>query len=139
LPEYMVPARFVYLDSLPLTPNGKVDRKALPPPSRETSSGDEDAAPRTETETAVAAIWSELLRVDGIGIHDDFFDLGGDSMTAVVLIVRLHTTFAVDLELAILFERPTIAGLSEAIDMLALTRPEFDSGTAPAQREEFEL
>ena len=139
LPEYMVPARFVYLDSLPLTPNGKVDRKALPPPSRETSSGDKDAAPRTETETAVAAIWNELLKVDGIGIHDDFFDLGGDSMTAVVLIVRLHTTFAVNLELAILFERPTIAGLSEAIDMLALTSRGFGSGTGPAQREEFEL
>jgi acyl carrier protein len=139
LPEYMVPSRFVYLDSLPLTPNGKVDRQALPAPSREASGGDGEATPRTETERAVAAIWSELLKVDGIGIHDDFFDLGGDSMTAIVLIVRLQSDFSVDLELPILFDRPTIAGLSEAIDMLAVTNLGFDPGTGPAEREEFEL
>jgi amino acid adenylation domain-containing protein len=139
LPEYMIPARFVYLDLLPITPNGKVDRQSLPPPSRETSGRDADAVPRTETQTAVATIWSELLKVDGIGIHDDFFDMGGDSMTAIVLMVRVSSTFGVDLELAVLFERPTIAELSEAIDMLALTSPGSGAGTGIIDREEFEL
>jgi len=137
LPEYMVPAQFVFLDSLPLTPNGKVDRKTLPAPSK--ASAGEGGPPQTETEKAVAAIWSELLRVDGIGVHDDFFDLGGQSMTAVGLVARLRAAFDVDVELATLFERPTIAGLSEAIDMLVLTNHRFDSRSSSGAREEFDL
>jgi amino acid adenylation domain-containing protein len=137
LPDYMVPAQFVCLDSLPLTPNGKVDRKALPAPSN--ASAGEGGPPQTETETAVAAIWSELLGKDGIGIQDDFFDLGGQSMTAVGLVARLRAAFDVNIELATLFERPTIAGLSEAIDMLVLTSSGFASRSAPGEREEFEL
>jgi len=137
LPEHMVPAQFVFLDSLPLTPNGKVDRKALPPPSKETAG--KGGPPQTETAKAVAAIWSELLRVEGIGIQDDFFDLGGHSMTAAGLVARLRATFDVNLELANLFERPTIAGLSEVVDMLVLTNGRFGSGSASAPREEFNL
>jgi amino acid adenylation domain-containing protein len=137
LPEYMVPAQLVFLDSLPLTPNGKVDRKALPAPSK--ASAGEGGPPQTETEKAVAAIWSELLRVDGIGIQDDFFDLGGQSMTAVGLVARLGAAFDVNVELATLFERPTIAGLSEAIDMLALTSQRFALRSSSGAREEFDL
>jgi amino acid adenylation domain-containing protein len=136
LPDYMVPAQFVYLDSLPLTPNGKVDRRALPAPS-DTGAG-KGGPPQTETEKAVAAIWSELLRKDAIGIEDDFFDLGGQSMTAVGLVARLREAFDVNVELATLFERPTISGLSEAIDMLVLT----SQGLEPislGEREEFNL
>lgn len=136
LPDYMVPAQFVYLDSLPLTPNGKVDRRVLPAPS-ETGAG-RGGPPQTETEKAVAAIWSELLRKDGIGIEDDFFDLGGQSMTAVGLVARLRDAFDVNVELATLFERPTISALSEAIDMLLLT----SGGPEPISvgaREEFSL
>jgi len=137
LPEYMVPPKFVFLDSLPLTPNGKVDRKALPaPPEATTGAG---GPPQTETEKAVAAIWSELLRMDKIGIEDDFFDLGGQSMTAVGLVARLRATFDVNLELAALFERPTISGLSEAIDLLVLTNRPVGSNSSPGAREEFEL
>jgi amino acid adenylation domain-containing protein len=139
LPEYMVPARFVYLDALPLTPNGKVDRKALLPPPREVSGAGEGGAPRTETETRVEAIWSELLKVDGIGVQDDFFDLGGDSMTAVALLAHLHEAFGVDLELAVLFDRPTIAGLSEFVDVLVLTGRPLGLDADSAEREEFEL
>ena len=137
LPEYMVPAQFVFLDSLPLTPNGKVDRKALPAPSK--ASAGEGGPPQTETEKAVAAVWSELLRVDGIGVQDDFFDLGGQSMTAVGLVARLGAAFDVNVELATLFERPTIAGLSEAIDMLVLTNHRFASRSSAGAREEFDL
>jgi amino acid adenylation domain-containing protein len=139
LPDYMVPARLVHLDSLPLTPNGKIDRKALPAPSRDVSGGGEGAAPRTETEKRVAAIWGELLKLDGIGIHDDFFDLGGDSMAAVALVAHLHETFDLELDLASLFDRPTIAGLSELVDVFGLTNRGSGSDTGSAAREEFEL
>jgi amino acid adenylation domain-containing protein len=139
LPEYMVPGKFVRMDLLPLTPNGKFDRKALPPPPREISSGSVGGAPRTDTEKTVAAIWSELLGIDGIGIHDDYFDLGGDSIAAVRLLVRLHEIFGVDFQLAALFDRPTIAGLSELVDSLVLLSREAGSDAASAQREEFVL
>ena len=137
LPEYMVPPRFVFLEALPLTPNGKVDRKALPePPQAIVGAG---GPPQTETEKAISAIWSELLRIDGIGVEDDFFDLGGQSMTAVGLVARLRDAFDVNIELAALFERPTIAGLSEAIDVLVLTNHAVASKSSSGAREEFEL
>jgi aryl carrier-like protein len=77
--------------------------------------------------------------MDGIGVHDDFFDLGGQSMTAVGLVARLREAFDVNVELATLFERPTIAGLSEAIDMLVLTNHRFASKSSSGAREEFDL
>ena len=136
LPEYMVPAHFVFLDELPLTPNGKVNRKALPAPEKgNTGAG---GPPRTETEKSVAAIWAELLNVEGVGIEDDFFDLGGQSMTAVGLVARLRAAFDLNIELAMLFERPTISGLAEAIDVLVLTSHSVSSPSSEA-REEFEL
>lgn len=136
LPEYMVPAQFVFLDSLPLTPNGKIDRKALPAPVKATTGA--GGPPRTETEKMVAAIWTELLRVEGVGIEDDFFDLGAQSITAVGLVARLRTAFDLNIELATLFERPTIAGLAEAIDVLVLTNGSRSSESSEA-REEFNL
>ncbi|WP_084803573.1 non-ribosomal peptide synthetase [Bradyrhizobium sp. NAS80.1] len=137
LPEYMVPAQFVFLDALPLTPNGKIDRKALPAPSN--AGAGAGGPPRTETEKMIAAIWRELLRVDDIGIEDDFFDLGGQSITAVGLVARLAEAFDVKIELAALFERTTIAGLSEAIDMLVLTNYRAPAKASSVAREEFEL
>ena len=135
----MVPSQFVYLDALPLTPNGKVDRKALPAPSRDSLGVGKGGAPRTKTETAVAAIWAELLKMEGIGIHDDFFDLGADSLTATALVAQLDATFGLDLSLASLFEQPTIAGVAEVIDLLVLTSRGPDAQIGTAQREEFEL
>ena len=137
LPEYMVPGKFVSMDSLPLTPNGKFDRKALPPPPREIPGAGAGGTPRTKTEKTVAAIWSELLGISGIGIHDDYFDLGGDSIAAVRLLVRLHDSFGDDFQLAALFDRPTIAGLSELVDSIVLLSSK--SGAVSAQREEFVL
>jgi len=135
LPEYMVPSHFMLLEALPLTQNGKVDRKALPAPAD--ASRGQGGPPRTETQKAIAAVWCELLRTEGIGIQDDFFDLGGQSMTAVGLVTRLRALFNINLEIAVLFERPTIAGLSEAIDMLVITNQSTSS--SPGAREEFNL
>jgi amino acid adenylation domain-containing protein len=139
LPEYMVPARFVLLDSLPLTVNGKVDRKALPAPSIRASGVGNGGTPLTKTAKTVASLWSELLHVDGIGQDDDFFEMGGDSITAVALMTRIRTAFGCDPGLAVLFERPTITGISEVIDMLALTSHGLGLPAESAHREEFVL
>ena len=113
LPEYMVPAQFVFLDSFPLTQNGKIDRKALPAPSHgNVSSAHEFIAPRTETEKKVAAMWVELLKVEQIGIHDDFFDLGGHSLMAIKALSRIREEFDVDLPLATLLQAPTVGQLA---------------------------
>jgi amino acid adenylation domain-containing protein len=112
LPEYMVPAHFVFLDSFPLTQNGKIDRKALPAPSHSNvSAAHEFVAPGTETEKKLAAMWIELLKVERIGIHDDFFDLGGHSLMAIKALSRIREEFDVDLPLATLLQAPTIAQL----------------------------
>ncbi|TMJ54236.1 MAG: amino acid adenylation domain-containing protein [Alphaproteobacteria bacterium] len=139
LPEYMVPVQIIYLDALPLTPNGKIDRKALPVPSSASSGAGKGGAARNKSEEAVAAIWSELLKLDGIGIHDDFFDLGADSLTATALVAKLRAIFGVDLSLASLFERPTVAGVSEIIDVLVLTSSASNAQAGSGQREEFSL
>ena len=87
----------------------------------------------------MAALWSELLHVDGIGLDDDFFDLGGDSMTAVAFVTRLRAAFGCDPGLATLFERPTIAGVSQAVDKLVLSSHGVGRAAESAKREEFEL
>jgi len=118
LPEYMSPAHFVFLESMPLTTNGKVDRKALPAPSHEGSSAAADgefAAPRSETEKALADIWTKLLKVERIGIHDDFFDFGGHSLMAMRAVSQIEERFGVNLSLAGFLEAPTIAGLAEKL------------------------
>ena len=125
LPAYMVPAHFVLLESLPLTPNGKVDRKALPAPSNESIAVPRTSvAPRTGTEKALAAIWTELLKVDSVGVNDSFFDLGGHSLMAFKAVSRIRDVFAVDLPVQDLFENPTIAGIAEL-----LTDTEDTTGT----------
>jgi amino acid adenylation domain-containing protein len=139
LPDHMVPAQFVYLGALPLTPNGKADRRALPEPERVAVRPTNGRRPTTKTEQAVTAIWSELFKVPSPGLDDDFFDMGGDSLTGVGLLVRVKATFGVNLELASLFERSTISGLAQVIDMLMLTTPGAASETGSEQREEFDL
>ncbi|MGB8495404.1 MAG: amino acid adenylation domain-containing protein [Candidatus Acidiferrum sp.] len=116
LPEYMVPAQFVFLDSMPLTLNGKIDKKALPAPShKNVSDARTFMAPRTDIEKALAAIYAELLKVERIGIHDDFFDLGGHSLMAIKAVSKIREAFGVDLPLATLLEAPTIADLSKIL------------------------
>ncbi len=122
LPFYMVPAVFEILPSLPLTPNGKVDRTALarrplPEPDR-TKAAEGQAAPRTPTEEAVAEVWSQVLQIDRVGLHDDYFALGGDSLIAVRLMAHLERRFGVEISLAMLFRKFTVEGVAHVIDQL---------------------
>jgi thioesterase domain-containing protein len=118
LPEYMIPSNFVTLEEFPRTPNGKVDRKALPAPDTARPKLEKDyVEPRTETEKLLAGIWSQLLGVDRVGIHDDFFDLGGHSMLAVRLFARIEAVTERKLPLTVLFQRPTVAQLAELIHL----------------------
>ncbi|NEO73876.1 amino acid adenylation domain-containing protein, partial [Moorena sp. SIO3H5] len=118
LPEYMIPSGFVLLPQLPLTPNGKIDRKALPVPDVASSVSTEYVAPETETQKALAEIWQEVLGIEQVGIHDNFFDLGGHSLTAVKLVSKISTIFNISLSVKTLFLQPIIADLSNSITEL---------------------
>ena len=116
LPAYMVPSDFVFLESLPLTPNGKVDRLALP--ARDRSRPELEVAyatPRSDVEKLLAEIWAEVLAIDSIGIHDNFFDLGGDSLAASRVISRVIQSFKLDLPVKALFDAPTVARMAEVV------------------------
>ncbi|HEX7183172.1 MAG TPA: amino acid adenylation domain-containing protein, partial [Thermoanaerobaculia bacterium] len=111
--EYMVPAAFVILEALPLSPNGKVDRKALPAP--EWNAEGAFVAPRNPTEEALAGIWAELLRVERVGVEDNFFALGGDSMKAVRLVSRINSRLAGDLRVQDIFKHQSITSLVQRL------------------------
>ncbi|MCW3052831.1 MAG: amino acid adenylation enzyme/thioester reductase family protein, partial [Chthonomonadales bacterium] len=109
LPDYMVPADFVFLEALPLSPNGKIDRKALPEPDpAEREVADTVVAPRSEVEERLAAIWQEVLGVQRIRVEANFFDLGGHSLLAIRLLCEVKRIFDADLSLAEMFKGPTI-------------------------------
>ena len=112
LPEYMVPVAYVELAALPLTPNGKLNRQALPAPEVGALGLEvEYVAPRTPAEEIVAGIWATVLRIERVGIYDDFFDLGGHSLLATKVIAKLRKILRVEVSLNTLFETPTVAGL----------------------------
>ncbi|MFC4046555.1 amino acid adenylation domain-containing protein, partial [Dactylosporangium siamense] len=116
LPDYLIPSAYLRLDAIPLNPNGKVDRAALPDP--DTSRPElarQYEAPRNPVEAALADIWAALLRLERVGIRDDFFDLGGHSLLATQLMSRVRNAFQVELDLAELFAGPTIAALAERV------------------------
>ena len=116
LPEYMLPSAYVEMDALPLSPNGKVDRKLLPAPDGARPELEQAfVAPRTDVEQTLANIWAEVLRLDQIGINDNFFDLGGHSLLATQVISRVQVAFNVELPLRAIFENPTVAGLGMAL------------------------
>jgi amino acid adenylation domain-containing protein len=116
LPDYMMPAAFVQLAALPLTPNGKVDRKALPAP-KATDFGTEKefVAPRDEVEGRLAALWEDVLGIHPIGVNANFFDLGGRSILAARLFMRISREFGKDLPLATLFGAPTVEELAKQL------------------------
>ena len=118
LPEYMVPAAFVELEALPLTPNGKVDRKRLPAPERSLSDAERYVAPRSQLERKLAEIFADVLRVERVGIHDNFFALGGHSLLATRLVSAVRSTLDVDLPLRTVFQRPTVAELAQELTHL---------------------
>ncbi|KAM3115390.1 amino acid adenylation domain-containing protein [Phormidesmis sp. 146-33] len=140
LPEYMLPSAYMPMETLPLTANGKVDRRSLLALKRPTAPSLDSTfvAPRTAIETALADIWCQLLSRDQIGIHDTFFNLGGDSLLATQVISRVRETFSVEVSLRSLFDQPTVAKLAEVIaqsiadqvnpDLLAELEAEFLGG-----------
>ncbi|NER91538.1 non-ribosomal peptide synthetase [Moorena sp. SIO3A2] len=136
LPEYMVPSGLMVLSQLPLTPNGKVDRKALPVPDVASSVSTEYVAPQTQTQKVLAEIWAEVLGIEQVGIHDNFFDLGGHSLMATQVVSRCRQAFGNELTLQRLFESPTIAGIAKNIEVLRQL-PQ-DKTTLISETEEYE-
>ncbi|MBW4609137.1 MAG: amino acid adenylation domain-containing protein [Hassallia sp. WJT32-NPBG1] len=115
LPSYMIPSAFVMLAAFPLTPNGKIDRRALPKPDLQEIENT-FIAPHTETEIKLAQLWSKVLCVEKVGIHDNFFEIGGNSLLTTKLILKIRAVFQVDFPLRILFESPTVASLAITLE-----------------------
>jgi amino acid adenylation domain-containing protein len=128
LPLYMVPARFIQLETLPLTPTGKVDRKLLKLIDREMKNERqvEFAAPKTELETRIAGIWKEVLHTDKVGIHDNFFDLGGNSLGIIQVNFKLKAAFKREIPVLIMFEYSTIASMVRYLEENPGTEPAHD-------------
>src|SRR5262249_49308744 len=124
LPRYMIPARFVVLDRLPRSANGKIDRSALPAPEpRRPALSHGEEGPRTPIEEELAIIWAQVLRVEQVGVHDDFFEVGGHSLLAVQLFARIEQTFGRKLALSTLLEGPTIREMAGALESAASSSP----------------
>jgi amino acid adenylation domain-containing protein len=118
LPEYMIPTQFVQLEELPLTPNGKVDRRALPVPEAPgaLAKGVEYVGARTPVEELVSGVWAEVLKVDRVSVVANFFELGGHSLLATQVVSRLREVLEVEVPIHLMFEQPTIARISVAIE-----------------------
>ncbi|MDM8560642.1 amino acid adenylation domain-containing protein [Candidatus Parabeggiatoa sp. HSG14] len=128
LPDYMVPAYFTKLDNLPLTPNGKVNKKALPAPDMGHHKADAHyEAPKSETEKQLALIWEEVLGHKGIGVTDDFFDIGGHSLKVTKLIALIHKKMEIEVPLATVFKASTIRELAKhLLDLASFGIKEID-------------
>jgi len=116
LPEYMLPSMWVALKQLPLTPSGKVDRRALPAPQGRGDEVGEYVSPSTEVERILADMWAQVLQIDKVGIKDNFFEIGGHSLLAMQVLVRVRTTLSVDMPLSVLFDSPTIQELAAYLE-----------------------
>lgn len=122
LPDYMIPSTFVYLEEFPLTPNGKVDRNVLSQLQTTSSSATRPVTlPITETEMELVQIFQDVLKLDRVGVHDNFFELGGHSIKATNIISRMKKQFQIEIPIGVVFERPTVYGLSDYIDSVAQT------------------
>jgi amino acid adenylation domain-containing protein len=116
LPDPMIPSAIMVLERLPVTPNGKLDRAALPEP---TTASATVVAPRTDTERMLCAVWMELLALPAVGVTDDFFRIGGDSLIAMRVMVRLRQSFGPDLPLRLLFDHPVLEALATQLEATA--------------------
>ena len=125
LPDYMVPSYWTKMDQLPLTETGKVNKSALPTPDVSGQIDKEYTAPRNRTEEILAGIWADLLKVEKVGIHDNFFALGGHSLLAVRLLSLVRDNFSLDIPLKVVFEFPTIGEFQKYI---ALQQNDTDGG-----------
>nr|MDQ2646892.1 amino acid adenylation domain-containing protein [Myxococcota bacterium] len=139
LPEYMVPNLFVSLEALPLTPNGKIDRKALPAPASAAAPAAPSAAqedvPMTPIQRRVLASWREVLRVERVGLYDNFFDIGGHSLLVVKLHAALKREFSAEIELVDLFQWTTVAAQAERLSSEGPGRSAIDRAKARAARQ----
>ncbi|HYX23367.1 MAG TPA: amino acid adenylation domain-containing protein, partial [Thermoanaerobaculia bacterium] len=125
LPDYMIPAGFLFLESLPLTANGKVDRRALPALEHEKPQPRREyTVPQTEIEKVLASLCGAALGVDRLGIHDDFFELGGDSLMAIRVIFQIRSEVGVELPVRSFFDAPTVAALAEVVEGMILDQIE---------------
>ncbi len=141
LPEYMIPAAFVMIEAMPTTPNGKLDRKALPAPKVARKTRD-SVPPETPTQITLARIWESLLKVERVGIHESFFDLGGHSILAVRLMAQIRSQFGVRLPLPHIFRTPTISGLASVIESKLWSETEAhvaDAAAASGPQVEIEI
>ena len=137
LPDYMLPSAFVFLDSFPLTANKKIDRKALPAPDQERPDLEVGfVAPRSPVEQELAQIWGTLLKLDRVGVQDNFFDLGGHSLLAAQVISRLNQAFRVNLPLRTIFDAATIAQLAEKVEAERIQAESTTHPTSPLDRDD---
>ena len=128
LPEYMIPSSYIFLDALPLTPNGKKDRKALPAPAIDRRMlGVEFVRPNTALETSLADIWKQVLKMDQVGLDDQFLLIGGDSLHAVQILARVFDLFHVEISIPAFFQAQTIANLSALIESPDVRSPQAAS------------
>ncbi|QHS63326.1 non-ribosomal peptide synthetase [Chitinophaga agri] len=123
LPDYMIPSAVITLDVLPLTSNGKVDKRALPDPEAAQLSAAGYVAPKNATETQLVTIWQEALHVERIGVHDDFFRLGGDSIIAIGVISKIREVFNRAVRLYDLYQQPSVSKLAVVLEQTAVIAP----------------
>ncbi|HWS86516.1 MAG TPA: amino acid adenylation domain-containing protein [Pyrinomonadaceae bacterium] len=134
LPAYMVPAAFMELAAFPLTASGKINRRALPAPQKVRSDAEADfAPPQTDVERTIADIWREALGIDRVGLHDNFFDLGGHSLLMIRVHNRLSATFARELSILNLFEYPTVDALAKFLTRTQTEDASFGQSKSRAQ------
>jgi acyl carrier protein len=147
LPLYMVPAYYLLVEFIPLTPNGKVDRHGLPNLNLQDLAGANFVEPVSEVEKVVAEIWQSVLKVEQVGLNDNFFNLGGHSLLATRVLARVKATYQMELPLRSLFEDPTLGNMTKYIETTLWVR---DGGTSASDvegatdgsdddREEFEF
>ncbi|ARU60228.1 hypothetical protein CBW65_03505 [Tumebacillus avium] len=129
LPDYMIPAVFVYLDAIPLTANGKIDRRILPDPDAELMEQNEYITPSNDVEAKIAGIWAEVLHTEQVSVADNFFDLGGHSLMVTQVVSRVNKEFGIKIPLRTLFEAPTVIELAERVEALCAVE------TSPAKSE----
>jgi acyl carrier protein len=137
----MVPAYWMSLENLPLTSNGKIDRRALPLPNPELNRSVDYVAPDNPTQEAIAAIFGQVLKLEKVGIDDNFFEIGGNSLQATQVISRLRENLSLELPLRYLFEQPTIEDLAVVVTEIQTTLQRLQTPIDPlsTDREEIEL
>ena len=135
LPEYMVPAVYIALDTLPLTPNGKVDRRSLPAPDLTHAEAEREyEVPRTPIEELLAGIWTDVLGIERVSIHDNFFELGGHSLLAIRIVTKIRQVMHIEIPVRVLFESPTIAAQANQINILIQKRVSNKDPSIPIPR-----